>query len=109
MTTKSAQTGFTKTDLTKLSEKQVAYRMTQIIKCEDSPKNGKLVNFQVRVAETANPSKTVDLSWFGVQPGVMPSSAVCDTRDMTSFNDTSFQSVTVFMNDTKVIGLSFLS
>ena len=72
-------------------------------------KDAKLINFQVRVAEVENPSKTVDLMRFGVPTSVMPAKAYCEVIDVTKFNDTKFQSVTVFFTDTKLIGLSLLS
>lgn len=104
MKAKLSQNGTVVSDLPQLVAKEVAYSLTEIEQCKSNPKDGALVSFQLRVAETNNTNNTVDLQRFGV-----PTNSFCTTKQVTAYNDTEFSEVQVFLNDTRVLGFTLTS
>lgn len=96
-------------DLSKLSANEVPYYLTDIISCRSGPKDGILVNLQLRVAETNNTNNTLDLQRFGISPSMMPNTSYCQTKQTADEKDRDFYEVQVNMNDTRILGLSLVS
>ena len=50
----------------------------------------------------------MDLQRFGIPKNEMPATASCNTNGLSSRSD-SIKTISVYMNDVKVVGLSFLT